>query len=220
MRSSRSSRLFPLALLPLALAGCGTGSTLPSTPAPDLSGNWQIQSGGTTASPSQVGIALFGALTSQGSAVSGTFRFFDLGTTTACGFPAQPVITVTGSIDAARNLILTSQPFLNGSVLTVHLLVPSQAAEFADGTIAVAGTTCSFPSGPAIGVEVPLVTGSFAGTIEPGTATNPGTTGGGPATLTLTQSVSPTSRRSVSRHRHPELHLGNLRHEPSPYRPR
>ena len=194
MRTPRYRRLLPLVLLPLALAGCGTNSTSPTTPpvtAPDLSGNWQIQSGGTGSAPPQLGVALFGALASQGSDVTGTFRFFDLASTVSCGFPAATVITVSGSIDATRNLTLTSQPFLNGSVITVHLLIPSVPGEFALGTIEVAGTTCSFPSGPAIGVDVSSSTGTFAGTLEPGPPANPGTSGGGPAVLALTQAASP-----------------------------
>ena len=196
MRTPRRCWPLTLLLLPLALAGCGTGGTGSTTPpvtAPDLSGNWQIQSGGTGSTPPQLGVTLFGALASQGSDVTGTFRFVYLASTASCGFPATTVITVSGSVDAERNLTFTSQPFLNGSILTVHLLIPSLSGAPAVGTIGVTGNSCSVPSGAGFGLEMPSLTGMFAGTLEPGTLSAPGTTGGGPATLTLTQSASPQS---------------------------
>jgi hypothetical protein len=170
----------------VALAGCGAGS--PGVPAPDLTGNWQIQTSSTTPPPS--GFLLLGALSSQGSSVTGTFRFDDLQQPLACG-NFNEVVTVSGSIDASRNLILTSASFAGDATLKIQLNIPAQPTSFASGTIEITGTSCNSPSSPAIAVEFAPLTGTFAGTVEPGTIANPGTTGGGPVSITLTQSSTP-----------------------------
>ena len=184
-------------LLAAGLAGCGTSDKSPvvTTPAPasaqSVTGNWQIQSGGTVGS-NTAGVLLLGDLVSSGANVTGTFRFSDLATGNACGALNQ-VITVTGKVDPTNPLVqsltLTSSTF-SGSVLTASLILPTTLQSFGTGTIQVTGPTCTFASSPAIGSLFPPVNGTFAGTLAP----LGGTSGAsGAATLLLAQATSPSA---------------------------
>jgi hypothetical protein len=187
LRGVASAILF----LPL-LAGCGSSGGNHPTPAPvtpDLSGNWQIQA--AAAAPPASGILMLGALTSNGANVTGTFQFSDLNQVQACG-GLQQVLAFTGSIDAGRNLTLTSAPFAGTSVVKVQLAIPALATSYSAGTIEISGGNCTEPSTAALGSLFAPLTGVYAGSVLPGPS-NPATTGGGPATLTLTQSSTPNS---------------------------
>jgi hypothetical protein len=157
---------------------------------PNVTGNWQIQSGLPAPIPAGL-IVLLGALQSSGGQVSGTFRFTELAQPTACGL--NQVVTVVGTVDAKNNLILTSAALPDGSVVKVQLVIPSAPASFAAGTIEVTGGACAVSSGPASGVEIPPVTGTFAGTLAPGPAGTMGSGSTGTATLEIAQATAPTT---------------------------
>lgn len=177
------------------ISGCGLGSTVTSAIAsPDLTGNWQFQSASniSTTTPPTAGVLLVGALQSNGSHVTGTFRFANLALPNSCGTPLQQVITLSGSIDSSRNLTLTSAPF-TGSVVQLSVLVPPVVTGIATGTIQVTGMTCSFPSSQALGLEFPAVTGTYAGTLAAttGFGTPPSPTAS--VSLKIVQSTSPAA---------------------------
>ena len=176
-----------LVLMPLI--GCGS---IPRPAPPDLTGNWQIQSGSAPPTGTNVpnAVLLLGALQSSGSQVTGTFRFTNL-TQLNCGL--NEVIHVTGSVDSKDTLTLTSGKLASGGVVNIHLLTISALGATSAGTIQVSGGSCPYATNVAVGLKVVPVTGSFTGTLEPGSAANPGTTGGGLATLALTQAVNPNS---------------------------
>lgn len=188
-----------LALSPLlflaVLTGCGGGSPTtiapPAVSAQNVTGNWQIQSGGTVAS-NAAGVLLLGDLVSSGANVTGTFRFADLVQGNGCGTINQ-VLTVTGTVDATNPLVqvlhLTSSTF-SGSVLTASLILPNGLQGFGTGTIEVKGATCVFASSPAIGSLFPPVNGTYTGTLAPVA----GATGAsGTASLTFAQATAPSA---------------------------
>ena len=182
-----------LLVLLAGLTGCGTGNPTASSPVTttqNVTGNWQIESGGSGST--SLGVLLLGDLVSSGANVSGTFRFSDLAQGNGCGALNQ-VVTVTGTVDAtnpvAQVLTLTSSTF-SGSVLTAQLVLPSLLQGFGTGTIQVKGTACTFASSAAIGALFPPVNGNFGGTLAPAS----GTTGpSGAATLTLAQATAPSA---------------------------
>ena|GEM_PF-2021766 len=192
-------RLIPGAFLAtstlLVMTACGMPATI-STPTPaaqDVTGNWQIQSipTGPSGSTPTSGILLLGALKSQGSQVSGTLRFADLMIPNNCGTPLAP-LTFTGSVDAAKNLTLTSSS-IPGSSITVQLPLAVAVSGFSTGTLAITGNACNFASAPAIGAQIPSVTGTFSGTVSQvgqlGTLPAPPPTA--TASFVLNQSASP-----------------------------
>ncbi|HVG26462.1 MAG TPA: hypothetical protein VM865_02565 [Acidobacteriaceae bacterium] len=159
-----------------------------SGPLPDVTGNWQIQSGPGLQSAER-GVVLLGALQSSGKTVSGTFRFADLVQPFACGL--LQVVAVSGSVDANRNLTLVSAGLPDGGVLKARLAVPTAPTTFASGTIEVdGGGGCAVASQPAIGVEIPPATGTYGGALTTGTLVTPGAAAG-TATLTLIQTTVP-----------------------------
>lgn len=172
----------------MLLTGCGVVPN-PFAP-PDLTGNWQIQSGSGPVTGSNLpnGVLLLGALQSTGSKVTGTFRFTNL---TKPGCDVGDVISVSGGVDAKNMLTLTSSKLASGGVVRIQLLTIPALGSTAPGTIQVTGGSCPYASAGAVGVEVASVTGSFAGTLVPGTIANPGTTGGVAVTLALTQAATP-----------------------------
>ncbi len=187
----RVSSLLLCCLMPLA--GCGAGSLLSSAGAvPNLSGNWQIQSaaGTTGGALPTAGLLLLGSLTSQGSNVSGTFRLSNLALPNGCTL--NQVVTVSGSVDSNRSLNLTSASF-GGSILTVQLAIPPVLTSFGTGTIAVSGSTCTYPSAPAIGVQVAPVTGTYSGTLTAANTVSTAPIQTGTGTLLLTQNAIPQS---------------------------
>lgn len=134
---------------------------------------------------------LLGALESSGSHVSGTFRFTNLAQPTTCGL--NQVVALSGSIDAGEKLTLSSATLPNGTTIKISLQISGSQPYTGAGTIEVDGATCTYAPTAALGVEIPNVSGSFTGTLTPGSlgAPAPGTPGA--ATLTLTQSASPNS---------------------------
>lgn len=198
----------------MILAGCGsptTSSSGTSPPvAPDLTGNWQIESAVISGTVPPIGIVLFGALESTGNQVSGTFRFNDLSQPTTCGL--NQVVTVTGAVDSKNNLTLTSSALPNGNTIKILLGITGVQQPYAGtGTIEVDGTTCTFPSTTAAGVEVTNASGTFTGTLSPGTLLSPATGTSGSGSLTVRQLG--TRRQMVSSRplAHSTLHLDRAR---------
>jgi hypothetical protein len=180
---SRKTRLPWLIALTTAivLAGCSP-ATSPSTPmaTPNLSGNWQIQSGSSVTTPIPAGY-LQGALQTQGSQVTGT-----LFTGSVCNLPE--VLSYTGSVDSMGNLTLTSPG------VSVQLLVPTNPETVATGTLnagALPGgrAVCNTIEGltPAVGVQIAPLTGTFSGPI---TASSSSAT----VSVALTQSTTPNTQ--------------------------
>jgi hypothetical protein len=103
------------------LAGCGSPSgTIGTSPvAPNLTGNWQIQTNITSQNIPPQALLLLGALNSSGSQVTGTFRFTNLANPTACGL--SEVVALAGTIDSNNNLTLASAAQPNGSTIKVAL---------------------------------------------------------------------------------------------------
>jgi hypothetical protein len=178
----------------MTLAGCGSPPATPSsTPAaPDLTGNWQIQSDVTSNVVPPPGVVLFGALESTGSQVTGTFRFGNLGQPTQCGLDV--VVAVPGSVDSKNNLTLTSSAMPNGSTVKASLgITGSQQPYSGTGSIEVDGPTCTFPSTGAIGEQIQNASGTYAGTLAPDTLISPGSGPSGTGSLRLTQLGTPAA---------------------------
>jgi len=190
-------RLRLLLFVPLLLlSGCGSHpAVLTSTSVvagPNLSGNWQIQSAPTAPVTPVTGVLLLGALANSGNQVSGTFRFSNLASVSTCTL--NQVVTLTGSIDSARSLTLTSPALADGTVIKLQLLIPTVLTSFGNGTIEVSGTNCGFASGPAFGVEITPVTGTFSGVLTPTSLPAPVTNGpAGTGVLNLTQASVPAA---------------------------
>jgi len=171
--------LFPLA----ALLACGSSPPSPSSSTNNLSGNWEIishlNSSGTIAD-------FTGALQSNGSTVTGTFRALASNLTSNC-----PSITtdlaVTGTLDASNNLTLTIP--ISGGTATIAATLPLDPQTFTQGSLQIVGGTCSMPSTAMNIVQFAPVTGTFTGTL---------TTSGTPAisasvTAVLVQSTTPNA---------------------------
>ena len=177
------------------MAGCGSPGGSSGTPppaAPDLTGNWQIQSSVTSGANPLIAIVLLGALESNGNQVSGTFRFTNLSDPTTCGL--NQAVTVTGAVDSKNNLTLTSSALPNGTTIKAQMAIAGAQPPYAGaGTIEVDGATCTFPAASSIGEQILNTSGTYAGTLSPGT---PGSPGSGPTaavSLTLTQAASPAA---------------------------
>jgi hypothetical protein len=186
--------LFVLYWAAMTLAGCGSPpTTSTSNPVPpDLTGNWQIQSSVDPGQTPPVGIVLFGALQSSGNQVSGTFRYTDLAHPATCGLIR--VVNITGSVDSKNNLSLNSSTMPNGTTIKVFLeMAGSQQPYSGTGTIEVDGSTCTFPSTVAIGNQILSTSGTFAGTLAPGTLVSPGSGPSATISLVLAQSATPQS---------------------------
>jgi hypothetical protein len=174
-------------LAALIFAGCGspTSTTGTSPAAPNLTGNWQIQTDAGT----QLGLLLLGSLNSNGSQVMGTFRFTNLSEPTSCGL--SQLVTLIGTIDSNKNLTLSSATQPNGTTIKVALGIAGAQPYSGTGTMEVDGTTCAFASMPAIADEFANTSGIFTGTISPGTLGAPASGTLGTSTLTLVESSSP-----------------------------
>ncbi|MGB7265610.1 MAG: hypothetical protein WBC92_08865 [Terracidiphilus sp.] len=176
----------------MTLAGCGSSpaTSIVTPAAPDLTGNWQIQSDVTSNIVPPPGVVLFGALESTVSQVTGTFRFANLGQPTQCGLDV--VVSVSGSVDSKNNLTLTSSAMPNGTTVKVLLAITgSQQPYSGTGSIEVDGPTCTFPSTGAIGEQVQNASGTYTGTLTPGTLVSPGSGASATVSLALIQSASP-----------------------------
>jgi hypothetical protein len=98
---------------------------------------------------------------------------------------------VSGTLDSKDVLTLTSSKLTSGGIVHIKLLSLAILGSAAEGTAQVTGGSCPCASSHAFGTQFPSVTGSFAGNLVPGTFANPGTTGGGSAALSPTQSTTP-----------------------------
>lgn len=190
--------LLLLAAAAFGIVGCSAGTPgTPSTtaPIPSINGNWQIQPSAYPVTPtgtlSSGLVLLIGDLESSGSQVSGTFRYSNLAHGVDCAL-AQ-VIQVTGTVDAASHLTLSSAKLSDGSVVVVSLDPSTNPANTWKGTIAVSGGSCVVASESALGVNFPAVTGTYTGTLSIGLPGQPSTVAAGTASLTVTQSSTPTA---------------------------
>jgi hypothetical protein len=177
----------------MIVAGCGSpgnSSVTPPPVAPDLTGNWQIQSNPASGTNPLTAIALLGALESNGNQVSGTFRFTNLSDPTTCGL--DQVVTLTGAVDSNGNLTLTSSTLPNGTTIKAQMAISGAQPPYAGaGTIEVDGTTCTFATAPSIGEQFLNTSGAYAGTFTPGTLGSPSTGPSAAVSLTLTQLAIP-----------------------------
>jgi len=174
----------------MTMAGCSAPpATISVSPTPDLTGNWQIQSNVDTSQIPPAGVLLVGALQNTGSQVSGTFRFSNLAQPAQCGL--DQVVTVTGSLDSKNNLALTSSALPNGNTVKIALAINAAQAPYYSGTIEVDGTACTFPSTTALGAQIANATGTYTGTLPPGTVITPGTGPSAMVSLAFTQSATP-----------------------------
>ena len=186
-------QVFSILIAALTIStGCGTPSATSSNPtkAPDLTGNWQIDSTLPTTSIPVAAVVLFGALQSSGSHVQGTFRFANLAQP-SCGL--NQVVALAGEVDANNNLSLTSSTLPNGTTIKALLEISASQPYTGAGFIEVNGATCSFASAPAIGEKIADATGTYVGAFTPGTIVAPSTGAPGNITLTLTQSIDAQS---------------------------
>jgi hypothetical protein len=176
----------------MILAGCGSpgGSCIPPPVAPDLTGNWQIQSNVASVTNPLVAIVLFGALESNGNQVSGTFRFANLSDPTTCGL--DEVVSVAGAVDSKGNLTFTSSTLPNGTTIKAQMEISGAQPPYTGaGTIEVDGTTCTFATAPSIGEQFMNTSGAYAGTFTPGTLGSPGSGPSAAISLALTQLAIP-----------------------------
>jgi hypothetical protein len=177
------------------MAGCGSpsgSSAILPTVAPDLTGNWQIQSSVTSGANPLIGIVLLGALDSNGNQVNGTFRFTNLSDPTTCGL--NQVVTVTGAVDSEGNLTLTSSALPNGTTIKARMAITGTQPPYAGaGTIEVDGATCAFANASSIGEQITNTSGTYAGTLTPGTLGSPATGPSATVTLIVGQAASPAA---------------------------
>jgi len=181
------TRLLALSAL-VSLSGC---TTLTSPSSQDkitpitASTNWQFE-GGSSITPT--GALLTGTMQIQGSQVTGTFQ----STIGLCGDVTPQPVSFAGTYNpttGALNIKPTSIPFVD-----VNVVIPADPTQMASGTISATGIVCALAfQGPGVGVEVPTLTGTYAGTLAdtqptPAPGVQPGT-----ATLTLTQSTTPNA---------------------------
>jgi len=174
-----------LLLLLASLVGCSTTPTSPVVTLPisaEVGNNWQIQSGTAITATSTGGAFLKGAMQIYGTQVTGTFQ-----TSSSCLNVPQP-LTYTGTYNATTGA-LTLQPTPNAYV-EVNLIVPADPTSLSAGTMGGAGNICNTAfTGPAVGIEIPALTGTYTGTV---TAASPSTSTG-TATLTVSQTSPPAN---------------------------
>jgi hypothetical protein len=155
------------------LVGCAVQPNSSSTSPLGAATNWQIEAGTSiTAPPAGV---LTGALQTQGSQVTGVFSGTPL-----CGTPQ--VMSFAGTIDSSGNLTLAPTP----PYFYVQLAVPANPTTVSTGTMSMIGQFCALATapGPAVGVEIASLTGTFAGPVTSSSAS-------GNLSLMLTQSATP-----------------------------
>jgi hypothetical protein len=186
----RCASRIALFLSAVALAG-GLGCGSPTTPSvPDtlnISGNWDIVSSTGTTNPAASIIAFYGALQSSNGAVSGTLHALGSNLTAPCVSLSQD-LPVTGTIDSANNLALNVAIGGGTAALQVPLTQDLQSA--ANGTYSIAGGTCGMASAPMFAIQIPPVTGTYAGTLTL-FQSSPAVTAA--VTAQLTQSSTPTA---------------------------
>jgi hypothetical protein len=188
-------RLFEKAAMPLVLSASictlgftGCSSNAPSTLAPTtvtgssakpttLNENWQIQTGSSISSPQGARpFVLTGAMQIQGSQVSGIFQ-----TNAGCVYPGP--YTYTGSYNAT-----TGSLSLTSGYVSAQLAMSTDPTNLSSGTIGGGGQICNAITGqgPAVGIEIPSLTGTFTGAVTSATTGNTGN-------VTLTVAQAPTA---------------------------
>lgn len=120
--------------------------------------------------------------------MSGTFRFTNLAQPDACG--SNQVVSLSGAANST-NLTLTSTPLPNGTTIKVSLKIMGAQPYSGLGTVEVDGKTCAVASASALGSLIASTTGTFTGTLSPGSLGTPASGAPGSATVTLTQSADP-----------------------------
>lgn len=174
---------------------------MPQGQVPNVTGNWQIESAsiygpnGSTTS----GITLYGGLVSNGQAensslgVTGTLTFGYLGPPTTCHQPQA--ISFTGTVDAARNLTLTSETLQGGGVVTVNMPLPATLSTYGTGgSISVSAGACTQASMGVTGALQEPLTGTFTGALSPGAF---GTTSAAAGTGSLVLTETPVGISGV-----------------------
>jgi hypothetical protein len=190
-----SKRRFTL-LLPLAaLLACGSNPTPPkSNPSTfNLSGDWLALAPypvGTQTLPTPIA-DFMGALQFSGSSVTGTVRALSPTFPNPCVSALQD-LTVTGTVDASNNLVLTIP--ISGGTAAINAAVQDSYAYF-NGSWQITGGACAMGSTQITLAHFAPITGTYAGTfnildlstltIEPGTATA--------IAAVLTQSTTPNA---------------------------
>ncbi len=190
----KEQALFVLFWASMTLAGCGSPPLTPGThpAAPDLTGNWQVETNLVSYAVPPAALLFLAELQSTGNQVTGTVRFTNLSEPTVCGL--NQVLALTGAIDSNNNLTLTSTALPNGSTIKVLLAITRSQQPYAGtGTMEVDGTTCAFAATSAIGEQIENTTGTYTGTISPGTLGSPALGTSGTASLSVAQSSSPAA---------------------------
>ncbi|HEY5330722.1 MAG TPA: hypothetical protein VIJ79_12615 [Acidobacteriaceae bacterium] len=188
---SASLRILALALPLTCLLGCGgSAPTLPATVFPNVTGNWQFLVG--TAGPGLPVLIgspiadLSGSLSSTDGKVTGTLTSLSISITPCIS--SNTDIQVSGTIDSAGNLSLTAP--IAGGVATMTALVTTNPIPLFEGTYQVIGGPCAQTSVPLRSIEVPNISGTYAGTL---TESVPQTTGSLTLKATLVESTTPNA---------------------------
>jgi hypothetical protein len=153
--------------------GCSTNSVPAAAPVPGvISGNWEFAATSSVYGATPLGIffsTTAGAVTGTAQAQAG----FDNVCGPCCGGNpfAGVVPKLSGTIDNNGNLALKSTPATDGSVFSVTAKV-SSAGVVGSGTYTIGGG-CWKDSGTISGNELPLLSGTYSGTV---TSTNTGKT--------------------------------------------
>ena len=201
---------YSLAFLGVAfcLAGCG-GSTSSTSGNSGITGNWELTL--TNGGVPSYGTASYGIyLTQTGSAVSGIMLgqqgYPDCWAPPAppCAFPfgtLDPVLA--GTIDAAGNIALASDPAYPGASLSITASTTGTAL---GGTYSTTLVTTSPPGtwsnqGTISGIEIGVLNGTYGGTLKSSVT---GLSMG--ITTTLRQNVQPRSRRLSGNQRIGKFH--------------
>src|SRR5665213_643986 len=191
LNSSPSASLQILALALPLLVGCGGSAPAPpATVFPNVTGNWQFEVGNAGPGvPILIGspiAALSGSLSSTDGKVTGTLTSLSISITPCIS--SNTDIQVSGTINSAGDLSLTAP--VAGGVATITALVTANLTPIFEGTYQVIGRPCAQTSVPLASIEVPNVSGTYAGTL---TESNPQTTGSLTVKAALVESTTPNA---------------------------
>jgi hypothetical protein len=135
---------------------------------------------------SQTAGSFQGALSGQGSAVSGVFRLQqNLPVPTPCVSPTQD-IPFSGSVDANNLLTLTSTPF-SGSVATLSFPLSLNPVNRSNGTVQITGGACALLNATLFAVYTPNASGTYIGTLTPPQILGQPAVTSSPVTITLSE---------------------------------
>ena len=186
-----------IALLPLAcLLGCGLPSTPPASTTTTPAGNWQIQTGTAITSP-PTGLYFTGAVQTQDTQSSAVFTNFG---STSTG---SQVLSLLGTYNSSTSVVALYPVAVGPFVYDIDFAEPS--VPYTVIPVSVIGG-CVYPlnyqgpecmaitGGPAVGVQIAPLNGTFTGTLT--VSTTPSMSGTG--SLSLTQSTTPNADGSFS----------------------